>query len=202
MTNTDRVKQYVKEMGQATAPICAAALGLKTRQAYRCMEELYQRGWLQKKGRGVFVFNGCVQDSRRTSELQQKIWRAMGLSRSFTSFEIATLSGATLNHVRHYLAPLISAGLAEKVGKKGRYGLYRLAADAPRRAPQIMRERSQKRSNEHELIDLAWAMIRALQAGRRAEARRIHGEIGKKLQIYRGKNGNHTETKQAATGGD
>lgn len=148
-----------------------------------CVRELVKRGWLKSAGqRGLYRF--CqLQDHEhgQSAQLQEKIWRAIRISGSYTIFEIAQLSGATIDYVKKYTSFLIRNGLVRKTGKKGQRAIYRPILDLPSVMPRMRSKRNKKEVERQDLIDLGWQMMRMIRDGDMLEAFRMCGEMHNRL---------------------
>lgn len=185
MTKTAQVREYFREMRQSTPAACAHALGIPADTVRRCVETLHNKGWLKRVGetRGLYAFSQLAPHKHgRPFTLQKKLWRAVRMSRSFTAWEIAQLSEATLDYAKKYISFLRRSGLVEKVGRSGQKAVYRATGDAPGTVPVMRAGKPKKELARQDLLDLGWAMMRAIRDSDMDQARDLHGQIGEKLQ--------------------
>jgi len=168
MSNTERVRTFFEQMGTSTAAAAARALGLRGTQASCAVRELLERGWLTRvEGcHGIYEFHRLKEHEHgRAVQIQEKIWRAIRIAKSFTSWDIALYAGANLDYVREYMRFIQGQGLIKADGKRGPKTLYRCAAEPPTDTP-VMRSVSNRRAVWHEnLENLGWQMMRSLMGG-------------------------------------
>jgi len=184
MTKTGQVREYFRQMNHSTPKACAKALGMPGKMIRRCVEELRQQGWLVHCDRvqGLYKFYQLEDDEHgRSGALQKKIWRAVRISRSFTVWDIAQLSGATIDYVKKYVAFLMRHGHVEKIGRDGSRAIYRRARDLPAAMPRMRSKRIKQELIRQDLLDLGWALMRAIRDDDMDQVHTAHAEIGKKI---------------------
>jgi len=185
MTKTGQVREYFQQMSHSTPEACAKALGMSGNLARRCVEDLRQKGWLIHCDRvqGLYKFRQLKDDEHgQSAGLQKKIWRAVRISRSFTVWDIAQLSGATIDYVKKYVAFLMRHGHVEKIGRDGSRAIYRRVRDLPAAMPRMRSKSIKQELTRQGLLDLGWALMRAIRDDNMDQVRTAHAEIGKKLQ--------------------
>lgn len=131
--------------------------------------------------------HGQEQGQTTRGELQRKMWRAIRMSRSFTTFDVAMYSGATLDYTKKYISFLLGKGLLKKMGTEGKRALYGPAAALPSTAPARRRKPTLKELQRRRIADWGNAMIRAIRAGDMEKAALAHQVVGRKLQLVLGK---------------
>jgi hypothetical protein len=95
---------------------------------------------------GYIVYIGI----NRQDFLADKVWRAWRYFNLWTVFEIAAVVHANVDTVRTYVKIYRKAGYIEKIGEKGKKAQYRLKDRSIRVRPEILDQRSLKRSKNNE----------------------------------------------------
>jgi len=177
------VLEYFTRLRSARQAACAAELGLARKAVYKSVESLVKKGLLIREP-GVPGLYRCAQASPgkvlKVAEKQVKIWRAMKLKRTFTRWDLAFYSGASLDYVKRYLMFLQNAGYVSKLGHEGDRILYAIEGSAPKDAPQ-MTSGTFLDTRTDRLLEDALELVGAIRAGERARAREAHARIGAAL---------------------
>jgi hypothetical protein len=185
MTTAAQVRDYFKHMGESSPGACAKALGAPWRDVYSRIRDLVKNGWLIKDetGYGIYRFHQ-LKDSEhgQCAKLQEKMWRAARLAKSFTVWDIALYSHATLDYTKKYVTFLKRQGHVTQVGKKGQRVIYQCTATAKTETPICRKgKKVLTEVKRQDLLDLGLDMVRAIKDGDHVKAAGLHAEIGKGL---------------------
>ena len=181
---TDQVREWFRNMETGSSAECAAALGMKNANVYRRIQELLKRGWLVQQSYGVFRYQEIPEHLHgKTAELQTKMWRAIRIARTVTTWDVAQFSGATYEYAQMYIRHLLAEKLIEKTGsKQGQRPVYRCRAEIRHETPimRANRKGTAEESRRLELMETGWELMRSLRIGDLAAA-------GKALRTLREK---------------
>jgi hypothetical protein len=151
-----------------TAALAAKALGIPLRSASVHVRDLHKQGWLTKRPGcfGMYEYHQ-LQDHEygHAVKLQEMIWRAMRHSKTFTVWDLAMFSGASIEYIRDYMNFILGKGMIRISGKKGQRPVYTIKEDAPALTPVMRSGKSKKETTRQRLIDLGWELMRALWVG-------------------------------------
>lgn len=180
------VREYFRSHRSGTAAAAASELGKPRTAVYAAMRDLLDAGYLKKDELmiGLYHVVAAPDEPSGSADLQVKIWRAIRINRKFTNWDLALYSGATLDYVKRYISILQGAGHIVKTGRKGRRLIYQLAATAPRETPRMSKGAQRRpggRDLGNDLLETAWEIVRALQAGDRTAAAEAHRRLGEAL---------------------
>jgi len=171
-STTAQVREHFRAMKESTAPQAARALGIDQTLVRRAIATLKKQGWLTcTRIVGIYRFREVPEHERgQTHRLQEKMWRAMRMSRTWTTWDVAQLAGATLDYVKKYAAQLAAEGLIVQAGTTGHRKIWRVADGAPQETPPFRSRAAVKEQAMQSAIDAGWALMRALLAGDRSQA--------------------------------
>lgn len=176
MSNREKIRKYFEKMKTGTAAGSAKALGIPSQTAYANVRDLYEQGWLKKIPGclGMYEYNQLKDHEHgRSVDLQVKIWRSMRLSKSFTAWDIAMYSGASLAYVKEYISFLMGKGFVSRTGKRGQKAIYAVKTEPDIDTP-VMRSAASTREVQHQdIIDLGWKLMLALRDGETADAKKL-----------------------------
>jgi DNA-binding MarR family transcriptional regulator len=96
-TTTDMVREYAAAAGTFKKIEAQTALGLTVDQIKRAVDTLYRQGYLRRIRHGLYQANSVVESPG--AELNDKIWRAMKVSSTFSAADIAKLADSTRSYV-------------------------------------------------------------------------------------------------------
>jgi hypothetical protein len=173
MSNREKVREYFQEMKVGTAAGAAKALGIPVQTAYAHVRDLLEQGWLTKRPGcfGMYDYHQLQEhEYGHAVKLQEKMWRAMRMSKGFTVWDIALYSGASIEYVRNYVKFLLGRGLLRKAGKVGQRPIYATKPESPAVTPVMRSASSKKETARQRIIDLGWALMRALRDDDRGTA--------------------------------
>lgn len=167
MNKMEQIREYFREYGPSSAPECAKAIGIQVDYVHKKISDLRKKGWLVRLKRGLFEYRQLSSEQTgKNAVLQKKMWHAMRMCPTWTQFDIAQLSGATLNFVGIYVTWLLRAGHIQRAGKAGRKVVYRCKSTLVKTTPRIVRLRVDKAEMKiQELKNLGWVMMRSLRDG-------------------------------------
>lgn len=172
---SDSIGEYFRKMGPSTASACADALGENPTTVHARIFKLVQKGGLKRAIRlGHSIIYEYVDGSEaygRPAEIQVKLWRAIRLSKRFTLWEVALLSGASLAYAKGYVAHLADKGLVTRAGRDGRKVIFCCAPHAPVDTPRMIKGHSKREVHLQEIITLGWEVMRSLRDGETEEAK-------------------------------
>jgi hypothetical protein len=190
MSNRQKVREYFEKMKVGTSAQAAKALGIPAQTAYANLRDLYEQGWLKKVQGcpGMYEYHQLKDfEHGRSVKLQEKIWRAMRHSRTFTAWTIAMLAGASLVYTKEYIAFAMKQGLVSKTGKKGQQAVYGVNNDPGIDTPVMRSALSKKETARQFIIDVGWELMRALRDGNMTVVRTLLYRLEVRLDILEGK---------------
>ena len=183
MNQAEQIRDHFKRMGTSNAASCARALAMPIDAVQKCVQDLAEKGWLQRKNRGVYEYREVPDADRgHAAPLQVKMWRAVRINQSFTVRDVALYSGATLDYAKKYIEELRRRKLVKRIGTEGFKAIYACNPGIESETPVVHARRKAKTANPEQILDDAWALARAIRDGKRDEAREIHGRIGEMLK--------------------
>lgn len=99
----------------------AAGIGIppgpERERVARVMQNFLDRGEVEKLSKGTYRYNHAWRPKIKGKYLK-RLYRAMFVSGSFTTGEIAALAGCSKSHAHKTIARLRSQGHAEQIGQK------------------------------------------------------------------------------------
>jgi len=183
---TDEIREYFRGMHRSTAAQAARALGIDADVCRARCSDMSKRGWLihLPGTKGLYEFKEiAASESGRDAVLRTKLWRAIRIAKSFTIWDAAMYSGATLDYAKKYTASLLRQGLVAKTGKDGQKAIYRCLAEERTATPRLIRKRPVPGAADHQvLVDLGWALMRAIRDGNREATIDLHWQVGVALE--------------------
>jgi hypothetical protein len=138
----------------------ARGLGIKRKRVESAVDTLVRQGKLNRVDRGVFEYVDPQGNGHRPAAKTEAVWRAMRLSPTWTTFDIARLAGTSANYVHKLVTQWKAAGLVEIMGNEKVEGttgvrrVYRLRDRNPLQPPTMAR-----RDTEDPLKKKAWQAL-------------------------------------------
>jgi hypothetical protein len=182
VSNQEKVREYFRQMKTGTAAQAARALGIPGATARHCVKDLCEVGWLKHcDAYGIYEFRQLqLHEYGRAAKLQETIWRAIRISKTFTAWDIAMYSGASLDYVKDYVKFLKGRGLIQISGKHRQRPVYRIKDESA--ATPLMRTAAAGKELKHQdIIDLGWDLMRTLRDNDIAKARDLTIKMEGKL---------------------
>ena len=178
-SNQQKVLEYFRRMKTGTAAQAARALAIPGNAARHCVEDLCKAGRLKRcEGDGIYEFHQPKpHESGRAVKTQETIWRAIRICKTFTAWDIAMYSGASLDYVKDYLKFTRNAGLIHIMGKRGQRSVYRITEGTASETPVMRSSASVKEVRRQDLIDLGWKLMLALRDNDMATAKDINRKL-------------------------
>jgi len=96
-STTNMVREYAAAAGTFKKIEAQTALGLTVDQVKRAVDTLYRQGYLRRIRHGLYQANSIVESP--VADLNDKIWRAMRVSGTFSAADIAKLADSTKSYV-------------------------------------------------------------------------------------------------------
>ena len=112
-TITDTLKQYAAARSLICRSHVSQDLNLTARQTDNAINRLYRRGLLRRVDAGVYEF---VRDSMDNDDVDEKMWRAMRVSTTFTTADIERLAGAKPAAVHRFVRRMLQDGYIKPSG--------------------------------------------------------------------------------------
>lgn len=139
MNTTEAVRGYAAVNGTVTKRDAKAALELSVDQVVYAFETLVKQGYLRKIRHGLYQFVDQVK--KPAIEINDKIWRAMKISPTFTADDIAKLAESTTSYVYKRFRQYREDGYLRQHGNKRNPGVnpkkvWRLTLKGKERANQ------------------------------------------------------------------
>lgn len=137
-----RVAEYIRTHGPVAEETMRDALGLGQALAHRAVLVLMKKtaaSGLQLRLSLPPEGPLPTQNARR-GDVQEKLWRAMRIKRTFHAFDVAQLSGASLDYTKKYLQFLMKLGLVRRIGLDKHQARYRVKDKPPLTAPHWRRD--------------------------------------------------------------
>ena len=113
-STTNMVREYAAAAGTFKKIEAQSALGLTVDQVKRAVDTLYRQGYLYRIRHGLYQANSVVASP--VADLDDKIWRAMKVSGSFSAADVVKLSGATKSYVYKRFRRYRADGLMKQAG--------------------------------------------------------------------------------------
>jgi len=113
-STTNMVREYAAAAGTFKKIEAQSALGLTVDQVKRAVDTLYRQGYLYRIRHGLYQANSVVASP--VADLDDKIWRAMKVSGSFSAADVVKLSGATKSYVYKRFRRYRADGLIKQSG--------------------------------------------------------------------------------------
>jgi DNA-binding MarR family transcriptional regulator len=113
-STTNMVREYAAAAGTFRKIEAQAALGLTVDQVKRAVETLYRQGYLRRIRHGLYQANSVVESP--VADLNDKIWRAMKVSSTFSAGDIAKLAASTKSYVYKRFRVFRADGLIKQSG--------------------------------------------------------------------------------------
>lgn len=174
-TTAQLVKEYFKSAGSSSANVAARDLKRPRTAVYAAIRDLLKVGYLTKDEFMLGLYHYAGQ-ARKAPELQQKLWRAARINKTFTNFDLARYSGATLDYTKRYVSFLQKQGHVSHVGRKGQKFIFKVSPDAPFETPYMADSKPQ--DGKHDLAILALDLLHAIRGADMETAREKHAGIG------------------------
>lgn len=184
ITTAQAVRDYFTSAGSATAARAAADMGRPRTAVYAAMRDLLDTGWLRRDELipGLYHRRPQVPETAgRDASLQVKIWRAVRITKSFTNWDLALYTGATIDYVKRYLAFLQTKGFVKKAGKLGPRTIYQMTATAPQATPKMLDRKD--RPAQDATLAVAVELLRHIREGDRSAAMSAYAQLGRALSV-------------------
>lgn len=137
-----RVAAYLRAHGLVAEEVMREALGLDQSLAHRAVLVLMKKpaaSGLQLR-LSLPPDGPLPTDNARRGDAQEKLWRAMRIRRTFHAFDVAQLSGASLDYTKKYIQFLMKLGLIKRIGLDKHQARYRVKDKPPLCAPHWKRD--------------------------------------------------------------
>ncbi len=178
----EEILEYFREMKESSLDQCRQALGITSRGSMNsAIARLVKTGALRcarSIGNKYALYEYIGEPGKQIGkmpELQHKAWTAMRISKTFTAWNIAHLSGASLEYVHDYIRSLKRDGILEKAGKdqRSKREILRIKKEYVTKiiAPRIWESTARREGPVQEGITLGWEMMRALRCGNTEKAK-------------------------------
>lgn len=115
-STTHMVREYAAAAGTFKKIDAQTALGLTVDQVKNAVETLYRQGYLRRIRHGLYQANSVVEAP--VADLDDKIWRAMKVSATFSAADIAKLAGSTRSYVYKRFRRYRADGLMKAAGMR------------------------------------------------------------------------------------
>ena len=130
ISTTEALRNFAAVKGTFKRKEAVAALGITGDQADRAIGNLLKADHLVRIAMGEYRFC-AVHDDNHTNTLDERLWRAMKVSRTFTAADLARLAESTTDHVYKFVRRYVADGYIKHQGRKRTFGsgtakLYRL----------------------------------------------------------------------------
>ena len=112
-TMTDTLKKYAAARSLICRSHVAQDLGLTAQQTDNAINRLYRRGLLRRVDAGVYEF---VKNDTDGDDVDEKMWRAMRVSTTFTTADIERLAGARPAVVHRFVRQMLQDGYIKPSG--------------------------------------------------------------------------------------
>jgi hypothetical protein len=119
-TATSIVRAFAAASGTFRKIEAQAALGLTMNQIKRAVDTLYRQGYLRRIQHGLY--QACHVVETPIGDCNDKIWRAMKVSSTFSAAEIARLASSTRSYVYKRFRQFRADGLIKPAGVRPTYG--------------------------------------------------------------------------------
>ena len=113
-STTNMVREYAAAAGTFKKIEAQSALGLTVDQVKRAVDTLYRQGYLYRIRHGLYQANSVVESP--VADLNDKIWRAMKVSSTFSAGDIAKLAASTKSYVYKRFRRFRADGLMKQAG--------------------------------------------------------------------------------------
>jgi len=113
---TQMVRSFAAAKGMVRKKEAKLALGLTTDQVVYAFDTLTEQGYLRQIKHGLYQFSDFVE--KPGMEVNDKIWKAMKISTSFTVSDIARLADSTSSYVYKRFRQYIADGFIKQYGVK------------------------------------------------------------------------------------
>ncbi|MBN1495912.1 MAG: hypothetical protein JXA07_04030 [Spirochaetes bacterium] len=182
-TRTQMIREYFQNVGPATIARAAVDLNIPQRTVRKAIESLQARGEATRIGSGLYKYR--QPEGARDSavyETQRTMWRAMRISKTFTVWDVAQLSGASIDYAQRYVAFLAKGKYLLPAGKDGQRPRWRIILKAPVDAPVMVSASNRAEEARIARLEAAWELMRAIYAGDMAAARAALVKVEGNLQ--------------------
>ncbi len=173
------ILEHFRETRESTLQECRKALGFgaydgSLNSAISRLTEAGAIECIKSRGNKFAIYRYLKEPDKhigKAAELQEKAWRAMRIAKTFTAWDVALLSGASLDYVHGYIRSLKRGGLLKKVGQDPKQReILKIEGKPPKEAPRAWEATSRKEAPIQEAIALGWEMMRALRQGNKDKA--------------------------------
>ena len=114
---TDMVRNLAAASGFIRKPQAMDSLGLTVTQADAAIRTLKEQGFLKRVGHGTYEYRHKPMDGNE-SPVEDKVWRAMRLSPTFSASELSRIAGTTTNYIHKLLRKYRSEGILVAAGQQ------------------------------------------------------------------------------------
>lgn len=163
MSTQGAVKEILKNTGVASIRQIRAILGLTDDsgrdRVYRAIYSLQRTGWAKRVRDGVYEY---TVPKNKTPRVQEKIWRAIRVSRQFTVSDLILLTDADRSYISSYVRFLKNKGFVRFTGrKKEMQPVYSTTDKATPQTPLYTKTKSAGKSESwQELEEKTWNLVR------------------------------------------
>ncbi len=173
------ILEHFRETRESTLQECRKALGIgaydgSLNSAISRLTDAGAIECIKSSGNKFAIYRYIKEPDKhigKAAELQEKAWRAMRIAKTFTAWDVALLSGASLDYIHGYIRSLKKGDLLEKVGLDHKQReVLRIKGKPSKEAPRAWEATARKEVPIQEAIVLGWEMMRALRAGKRDKA--------------------------------
>jgi hypothetical protein len=113
---TEMVRSFAAANGFARKRQVVESLGITKRQANAAFNTLLEQGFLNRVGQGTYEYLQKPMDGV-DAPIEEKVWRAMKISTSFSASELARVAGTTTSYVYKLFRKYRTEGYIEAWGR-------------------------------------------------------------------------------------